>query len=365
MSATKQKIDRAADFDIDDEESRLSIKNSFDGNLLYGARDFHSITNRSGQGRPSSGFLIREHAKVVDDTGVDRYRRKDGLWEAVSECPVCRSGEREFVLTRFALDIYRCQNCTHRYLDPRVKFEEAMAIYGDDKTASDIYTQPLQIEIDEIKYQYGLDLIEKLSPPARDKIMDLGCGAGVYLKMADRNGWRQCIGIDANNRYSDIYSTTPGVQFINSTFERLDPERLGKDYDVISMWSVLEHLYDVHAILAQLRTMLKPRGLLFILVPNVESLATRLMRERSPTFNWKHVSHFSPESLRHIMNMHDLECIFQETVITEIDNIKSYMSGAYPYHGHGDPERLFDFITPEYLHRNMLGSRQIAIFRKP
>ena len=52
-------------------------------------------------------------------------------------------------------------------------------------------------------------------------------------------------------------------------------------------------------------------------------------------------------------------------MITEIDNIKSYMSGEYPYHGYGDPEHLFDFITPEYIHRHHLGSRQIAIFRNP
>jgi hypothetical protein len=97
----------------------------------------------------------------------------------------------------------------------------------------------------------------------------------------------------------------------------------------------------------------------------VESLATRLMREMSPTFAWKHLSHFSPKSLKALMEMHDFKCEHFETVITEIDNIKSYMSGEYPYHGYGDPAGLFDFITPEYIHRNLLGSRQIGIFRRP
>ena len=39
------------------------------------------------------------------------------------------------------------------------------------------------------------------------------------------------------------------------------------------------------------------------------------------------------------------------------------MSGEYPYHGYGDPEKLFDFITPEYVHKNFLGSRMIGIFK--
>ncbi len=354
-----------ATFDIHSFEERLIVKNRFDGNLRHGAKDFHSKTNRSGEGKPSSGFLIREHAKLVEDSGIERYRRKEGMWEAVDSCPVCGSKEREHFLSRMALDIYRCTDCTHRYLNPRVKFDVAEKVYMDDKTASDIYTQPLQIEIDEIKYQYGLDLIEQLNPPARDKILDLGCGAGVLLKMAQRGGWRQCVGVDINERYSSIYSSTDGIQFINSSFERLEPGRLGKDYDAITMWSVLEHLYDKHAILDALIAMLKPGGLMFILVPNAASLATRLMREMSPTYNWKHVSHFTPESLVRLMKRHGLEVAFHETVITEIDNIKSYMSGEYPYHGYGDPDGLFTFITPDYIHRHMLGSRQIAVFRKP
>mgnify|MGYP002779506613 CR=1 FL=1 len=355
---------RGRDFRIDSEKSRLAAKNRFDGNLLYGAGSFHASTNRSGVGKPSSGYLIREHARIVEDTGRDRYQRIADLWEPVSTCPVCGSGSREAVLTRFGLEIHRCLECTHRFLDPRPRFEVAERLYMDDKTASDIYTQPLQVEIDEIKYQYGLDLIEQIGPPAKKKIMDIGCGAGVFLKMAERNGWEQCVGIDANERYSDIYTSASGIQFINGTFERLDPSVLGNEYDVISMWSVLEHLYDMHATLEQIREMLKPEGLLFILVPNVESLATRLMRERSPTFGWKHLSHFSPRSLTRLMEEHGLKKLFHETVITEIDNVKSYLSGEYPYHGYGDPEHLFEFITPDYIHENMLGSRQIAIFRK-
>jgi 2-polyprenyl-3-methyl-5-hydroxy-6-metoxy-1,4-benzoquinol methylase len=350
-------------FDVKNFSSRLKVINTFDGNLVYGANVFHSNTNRTGEGRPSSGGMTREHAKVAFDTGNDRFKIIDGLWEHVDYCPVCNSEGRDFFLTRFGLNIYRCKNCSHRYLNPRVKYEEAMMLYADDKTSSDIYSQTLQIEIDDIKYQYGIDLIDQLNPPSRKKIMDIGCGAGGFLKIADRNNWQQCVGIDVNERYQSIYQETKGVQFISANFESLDPEKLGSDYDCIAMWSVLEHLYDLNGILKIMKRMLKKNGLLFILVPNVESLATRLMREMSPTFNWKHLSHFSPKSLKRLMSVNNFKCEHLETVITEIDNVKSYMSGEYPYNGYGDPDHLFDFITPEYLHRNLLGSRLIGVFR--
>jgi 2-polyprenyl-3-methyl-5-hydroxy-6-metoxy-1,4-benzoquinol methylase len=351
-----------ADFDITKFAERLAVINRFDGNLRFGAGTFHARTNRSGKGKPSSGGMTREQSRVVTDTGAERYRRNEGQWEEVRACPVCGSAERSHLLSRYGVEVYRCV-CDHRYISPRVRFDVAMQLYGDDKTSADIYTQPLQIEVDELKYQYGLDLVAQLNPPSRNRIMDIGCGAGVFLKMAERNSWRQCVGIDVNERYAAVYRDTPGVQFISANFESLDTAKLGRDYDCIAMWSVLEHLYDLHGILDKLKHLLAKGGLLFILVPNVESLATRLMREMSPTFTWKHTSHFCAKSLKRLMEKHGLACEHIETVITEIDNIKSYLSGEYPYHGYGDPAHLFDFITPEYLHRNLLGSRLIGVFR--
>jgi len=351
-------------FDINQFNERLQFVNQFDGNLVFGAKKFHETTNRTGSGRPSSeNVLVPEHAQVVVDTGVDRYQRKPDLWEDVNLCPVCKSPKRHFFLSRMALDIYRCEECSHRYLHPRIKFEKAIQIYGNDKTAADIYTTKTQINLDEVKYQYGFDLISQLKPPAQEKVLDIGCGAGTFLKVAYKNNWKYCVGVDPNDNYKGSYQNIEGVQFINGNFEALEPEKIGDNYDCISMWSVLEHLYDINSILATLKKMLKPKGLLFILVPNVESMATKLMRSMSPTFNWKHVSHFSPQSLKALMQKHQFNCVFFETVITEIDNIKSYLSGEYPYYGYGDPKGTFDFITPEFIHKNHLGSRMIGIFR--
>lgn len=349
--------------EIDSFESRLLAKNQFDGNLRFGAKRFHQETNRSGEGRPADGGLVREHAKIVRDTGGERFQRFGDFWEDVNECPVCGSIDRSFFLSRMGLDIWRCKHCDHRYQHPRISFEKACELYADDKTASDIYTQPVQKEIDRIKYKYGLDLIDQLDPPGRKRIMDIGCGAGVFLEVAHENAWETCVGIDANNRYADGYQEAPGIQYIQSSFERLDRNRLGVGYDCISMWNVLEHLFDLQGIISEVKRMLKERGLFFVMVPNVESLATRLIRDKSATFNWKHVSHFSPNSLRALMARHGLECVHLETAISEIDNVKSYLSGEYPYHGFGDPEHLFDFITPEYIHKNLLGSRLIGVFR--
>ena len=200
-------------FEIGSFESRLAAKNRFDPDLP-GAEDRGSTGSR-----PAAAFAPGpEDCLFVEDTGRERYVRVDGVWEPVPACPLCGGGSRELFATRMGLEIHRCTACGHRYLNPRLQRGRAEELYRSDRTSFDIYTQPAQTEIDEIKYQYGLDLIEQLDPPARRRIMDVGCGAGVFLKMAERNGWEECVGIDLNERYASIYQGMPGIQFLNSSF---------------------------------------------------------------------------------------------------------------------------------------------------
>ena len=70
-------------------------------------------------------------------------------------------------------------------MNPRIKFKVIERLYQDDKTSADIYTQKTQIDIDKKKYNYGLKIIESLSSRNKGKIMDLGCGAGYFLKQAN------------------------------------------------------------------------------------------------------------------------------------------------------------------------------------
>lgn len=351
-------------FNIHNEKERLVAKNLFDGNIVFGAKKFHQSTNRVGKKKPLSNTLIRSHAKVVNDTGTDRFQRKEGCWELVDLCPVCKGDIFFFRFSRMAIDIYQCSNCSHQFMNPRIKYSKVIELYEDDKTAADISTSAIQKDIDRIKYSYGLDVVDQLGTPAREKILDLGCGVGVMLEEADRFGWSQSVGIDVNAAYQGTYDKTKdGIQLVNANFDELNTDEIGEGYDCVTMWNVLEHLYDLDFMMSKIKKILKSNGLLLVLVPNVESLALRLFREEGSTFSWPHVSHFCAKSLRFLMDRHAFHEEHLETIITEIDNVKSYMSGEPPYSGCGDVDSLFDFITPEYLHQNMLGSRLLGVFR--
>jgi 2-polyprenyl-3-methyl-5-hydroxy-6-metoxy-1,4-benzoquinol methylase len=341
-------------------------KDDFDGQLVFGGASFHKKTNRIGRkqdNRPADGGLTRQHSTIVEEKLTGTYQRVGDFWEDVENCPICGSVKSEPYIKRLGLEFLRCSNCSHGYQSPRITQEKAIELYSNDHISADIYLSDAQISVDRKKYLYGLQCINDVETPNQKKILDLGCGSGLFVKLAAENNWEYCVGVDANSLYSDQYSDNTGVQFLNTSFDELRASDLGANYDCITMWNVLEHIYDVRKSVKELKALLRPDGLVFIMVPNSKSLATQTIRALSPTFNWKHVSHFTPESLDKLFSDSGFEKCFMETAISEIINIKSYMSGYYPYYGYGDPEGIFDAITPEFLHKNLLGSRLIGIYR--
>ncbi len=64
-----------------------------------------------------------------------------------------------------------------------------------------------------------------------------------------------------------------------------------------------------------------------------------------------------------LMDKGGFKPVLMETIITEIDNIRNYMSFEWPYEA-AHYDEAFDIITPEWIHANMLGSRLIGIFKR-
>ena len=79
----------AARMSLEDPGTRLERKNRFNGNLRFGNAVFHAKTNRTGAGRPSSGSMIREQAKVVVNTGAEKFLRIEEFFYSIDGCTVC------------------------------------------------------------------------------------------------------------------------------------------------------------------------------------------------------------------------------------------------------------------------------------
>ena len=94
---------------------------------------------------------------------------------------------------------------------------------------------------------------------AGGKLLELGCGTGVYLRRMQQIGW-DTVGIEPGTSareqtkgrgISAVYSSLEEAHFSNDTF------------DAIVSWQVVEHLHDPATVFKELLRMIKPGGQLF------------------------------------------------------------------------------------------------------
>ena len=69
-------------------------------------------------------------------------------------------------------------------------------------------------------------------------------------------------------------------------------------FDAITLWAVLEHVSEPRNFLEQAARLLKPGGICFVLVPNWNSLARRLLKHRYRYILGQHLNYFTPATLR-------------------------------------------------------------------
>jgi SAM-dependent methyltransferase len=97
-------------------------------------------------------------------------------------------------------------------------------------------------------------------------LLDVGCGWGFFLNEAHKHKW-QVKGIEIAQDQANWARSNFGFD-IFPTFEDFKDGQ----FDVITLWDVLEHIVDTRKILEECNRCLRPGGLLFIKSPNAEGL---------------------------------------------------------------------------------------------
>ncbi len=107
-----------------------------------------------------------------------------------------------------------------------------------------------------------------LCPQAGTKLLDLGCGGGIYLKMlADTDA--ELWGIDISENAVSIarQRMKKPDQIICADADPLPFD--SDEFDYVSAWGTVEHFISVSSILKEIKRVLKPGGKAVISVPNV------------------------------------------------------------------------------------------------
>jgi len=131
------------------------------------------------------------------------------------------------------------------------------------------------------------------------RLLDYGTGTGYFTDFMNRKDYSaEGIEIDPEARRYGAEKFGIVVRAPEALFSELQPE----SFDVITLWHVLEHLYDPQRYLERFRELLSAGGKLIVAVPNHKSKDAEAYGSDWAAYDVpRHLWHFSPATMRKMM----------------------------------------------------------------
>ncbi|MCI0474422.1 MAG: class I SAM-dependent methyltransferase [Ignavibacteria bacterium] len=219
-------------------------------------------------------------------------------------CPLCGNTENRLKTKEKEFLVSECASCGFVFL---VNPPDASVIYEDyyniEFTAGDYNGNS---KFDYLNRIHGINtqrvalLKNTVNNIENQKLLDIGCGSGLFLKSCSDAGING-TGIDVSKTALAFARGSFGLDVSAKSVDELLKE--GKKFDVITLWHVLEHFLNPVEELVKIRSLLNDNGLLFIEVPNFNSIKFRISG-----YKWKggnhplyHRSFFTVKSLSAVL----------------------------------------------------------------
>lgn len=226
-------------------------------------------------------------------------------------CVLCNASENALVSERDRhgkpLATRVCNGCGLVFNDP----------VPSDAELSDFYTNRYRVEYKGAYHPRGrqivrnfrrarehMDMFGDVIRPAKS-VLDVGAGSGEFLFAVASSA--AGIGIEPNKGYADYCRDELSLD-VRTDELRPDLFEQGQ-FDFIRLNHVLEHLNDPVGSLTMIARFLKPDGVFFVEVPNIEQYSA--LKSTGNMFHYGHIFNFNPFTLRAAAGLSGLEEIEQ------------------------------------------------------
>ena len=126
------------------------------------------------------------------------------------------------------------------------------------------------------------------------KVLDVGAGTGGFLKKCKESNWT-IFGVEPNI-IARKHAATKKIFLVDKLSSLKE-----RQFDVITLWHVLEHVENLIEYIENLKSLLKPNGYLVVAVPNYKSFDALYYKEYWAAFDVpRHVWHFSQKGIKKI-----------------------------------------------------------------
>ncbi len=238
------------------------------------------------------------------------------ILENVKKCPICHS--ENYSDWRSAIDhnvsgdtfkIVECNECSFRYTNPIPSENTIGEYYKSDNYVSHSSTKKGVInKIYHIIRKHAIKQKEGYAKQYSDgkSILDIGCGTGDFLGYCKSNNW-DVLGLepDEDARILALKNNNVSSKDISELKNLKENSR-----DVITMWHVLEHVYNLNEDIEEYKRILKPGGHIIVAVPNCSSHDAEYYKHHWAALDLPiHLYHFRPNDIKSLFTKHGMELI--------------------------------------------------------
>ena len=193
----------------------------------------------------------------------------------VVPCALCDERDTTRLYTKFNWGIERCRRCGLIYANPRAPEETILARYSSEYFWNEYLpavSAPggnYDLDYQDQRHAAMLGLIRRHSPGGR-RMLEVGTGAGLFLKAAQRAGW-DTAGLELSSEGSAFARDRLGLDVRTERAEEMS--FAAASFDVAVMFDVIEHLFDPVTVLEATRRAVVPGGIIVVSTPNYDALS--------------------------------------------------------------------------------------------
>lgn len=139
----------------------------------------------------------------------------------------------------------------------------------------EFYTKPDEKLKQRRFVEYKTRFIEPFFPKDTSiKILDVGCGYGLFVNTCQKLGYVNCEGVDLDRSYTNYADYSLAIKNITTSdlFDHLETKKDGH-YDVITAFNIIEHIKKekIQTLLNLIYKKITPGGIFIMEVPNADS----------------------------------------------------------------------------------------------
>lgn len=296
----------------------------------------------------------------------------------MSNCPLCGAKNSSVVVCEFE-GIRQCHECEFIFADPEIEWNTS---YEED--FADAARHPTYVKMDGnyvIRNEFKLSCLLKKMERYRmsNRILDIGCSAAFFLKLAEKNGW-EARGVEISRFGAEFSNNELGIDVFHGTLDQAGyPDAF---FDVVFSSHVFEHIADPSKLLDEIYRVLRPGGAVFTLIPTqFSSPSYRFWKKLHGDPPPRHVSFYNRKTFTKFME----EAGFENTSShynVELNRLKELLkekspedsvestkeisaANDSPQGGYGLPIRLLKSIINPLATSLGIGDEMLAIATKP